>query len=63
MKKIAGNLFLLNEEHCLMMVDAFGAVTWWGFSPALDLQDKGELFLTCVSSLACCGILDVTTYM
>ncbi|XP_071801348.1 dynein axonemal assembly factor 3-like [Asterias amurensis] len=23
-----------------MMVDAFGAVTWWGFSPALDLQDK-----------------------
>ena len=22
------------------MVDAFGAITWWGFSPALDLQDK-----------------------
>ncbi|XP_038079414.1 dynein assembly factor 3, axonemal-like [Patiria miniata] len=22
------------------MTDAFGAITWWGFSPALDLQDK-----------------------
>lgn len=22
------------------MVDGFGAITWWGFSPALDLQDK-----------------------
>ncbi|EDO37526.1 predicted protein [Nematostella vectensis] len=21
------------------MVDAFGAITWWGFSPALDLQE------------------------
>ena len=23
------------------ITDAFGAVTWWGFSPALDLQEKG----------------------
>jgi len=22
------------------MVDGFGAITWWGFSPALDLQEK-----------------------
>ena len=22
------------------MVDGFGAITWWGFSPALDLQNK-----------------------
>ncbi|XP_006814135.1 dynein axonemal assembly factor 3-like [Saccoglossus kowalevskii] len=23
------------------MVDGFGAITWWGFSPALDFQEKG----------------------
>ncbi len=28
------------------MVDAYGAVTWWGFSPALDLQDEGKYFAT-----------------
>lgn len=27
------------------MVDAYGAVTWWGFSPAIDLQDEGNLNL------------------
>ena len=25
------------------MVDGFGAITWWGFSPALDLQELGRL--------------------
>lgn len=24
------------------MADGFGAITWWGFSPALDLQDDGK---------------------
>jgi dynein assembly factor 3 len=27
------------------MVDRFGAVTWWGFSPALDLLDEGVISL------------------
>ena len=22
------------------MADGFGAITWWGFSPALDLQEN-----------------------
>ena len=22
------------------MADGFGAITWWGFSPAIDLQDE-----------------------
>ena len=26
------------------MVDGFGAITWWGFSPALDLQELGRLY-------------------
>eukprot|EP00795_Rhopilema_esculentum_P012846 gene12846-3592_t len=25
------------------MVDAYGAITWWGFSPALDLQEQDAL--------------------
>ncbi|XP_033751780.1 dynein assembly factor 3, axonemal-like [Pecten maximus] len=27
------------EETDLKMTDGFGTITWWGFSPALDLQD------------------------
>ncbi|XP_015773182.1 PREDICTED: dynein assembly factor 3, axonemal-like [Acropora digitifera] len=27
-----------------MMMDGFGAITWWGFSPALDLQGKYQFF-------------------
>jgi hypothetical protein len=30
------------------MVDRFGAVTWWGFSPALDLLDEGKTGVTIV---------------
>ena len=24
-------------------MDGFGTITWWGFTPSLDLQDKGIL--------------------
>ena len=32
------------------MVGPYGAVTWWGFSPALDLQNECKemhIFYTC----------------
>ncbi len=38
------------------IIDGFGAVTWWGFSPALDLGDlkqKGKMQLDLVLFLAC----------
>ena len=25
------------------MVDAYGTITWWGFSPSLDLQEQGKI--------------------
>lgn len=28
------------------MADGFGAITWWGFSPALDLQDRYQCKLS-----------------
>lgn len=28
------------------MVDAYGAVTWWGFSPALDINDKSKYYVS-----------------
>ena len=31
-----------------IMVDGFGAITWWGFSPAVDLQEKYECELACI---------------
>lgn len=33
------------------MVDGFGAITWWGFSPALDLQDKYHSLISKVENL------------
>lgn len=33
------------------MVDGFGAITWWGFSPALDLQDKYQSLVSKVKDL------------
>lgn len=33
---------MTNQEE-IKMTDGFGAVTWWGFSPALDLQDEDAI--------------------
>ena len=27
------------------MVDAYGAVTWWGFSPALDINNRRKYYI------------------
>lgn len=37
------------------MVDGFGAITWWGFSPALDLQDKYQSLLSKLENLDISG--------
>jgi len=33
------------------MMDGFGAITWWGFSPALDLQGKYQSLSSNVEDL------------
>lgn len=33
------------------MMDGFGAITWWGFSPALDLQEKYQSLTTKLENL------------
>ncbi|KAL9978714.1 hypothetical protein ACROYT_G016264 [Oculina patagonica] len=37
------------------MVDGFGAITWWGFSPALDLQDKYDSLVSKLEKLDISG--------
>lgn len=35
---------LLSSQHNrdFKMSNGFGTITWWGFSPAIDLQDQGN---------------------
>lgn len=33
------------------MADGFGAITWWGFSPALDLQDRYQSLASKIKNL------------
>ena len=54
------------------MTDGFGAITWWGFSPALDLQDEGihrchckkkkNVFCDSIYILIFCLMMRVTQY-
>lgn len=48
---------LLSNQHNrdLKMSNGFGTITWWGFSPAIDLQNPGNLYrydlTTCESNI------------
>lgn len=48
---------LLSNQHNrdFKMSNGFGTITWWGFSPAIDLQNPGNLYrydlTTCESNI------------